>query len=132
MARKRGMPTTIATTPIAVSRTNAKGVMAPRQTIGLWVLSLVLLWQPLQQLAMLAWKDENSSHIVLIPLVSAVLIYLRRKHIFRQSSQCPSIGLPLLLMGLVFWGLFQLQLFAQSRLAMAAVSVFLVWNGIFL
>ena len=61
-------------------------------------IAVVLFQQPLSSLASLSFKDERSSHVLLIPLISAFLIYLERKRIFRDPHYCPSIGVPLLLL----------------------------------
>ena len=42
---------------------------------GWTVLSLLLFAKPLLQLAQVAWHDETTSHILLIPFISAWLLY---------------------------------------------------------
>jgi exosortase len=68
-----------------------------------WLLSLILFRQPLRSLASLSFHDEIASHIPLIPLISAFLIYLGRKRVFRTPSYCPAIGVPLLLLAIGLW-----------------------------
>src|ERR1700722_5657172 len=63
----------------------------------LWLLSLFLFRGTLTSLASLSFHDELASHILLIPVISAFLIYLERKRIFRTPRYCPLIGVPMLL-----------------------------------
>ncbi len=47
---------------------------------GVWVLlCLVLYFRPIMRLAQLAWNDDTASHILLIPFISAWLLYTERK-----------------------------------------------------
>jgi len=101
----------------------------------LWFLSLVLFQQPLRSLASLSFHDENSSHILLIPLISACLIYLQRKWVFRAPSYCPSVGIPLLLLAAVIWYSLKTPLSSLNntdRLSVAASLIVLVWLAAFI
>src|ERR1017187_1595556 len=60
-----------------------------------WLLSAVLFRQPLRNLVNVSFHDERSSHILLIPFISAFLIFLHRKRVFRASRYFPSVGIPL-------------------------------------
>src|SRR5581483_2390769 len=75
---------------------------AHKSAASLWLVSLVLFWRPLRDLASLSLRDENYSHILLIPLISASLIYLRRIRVFAMPRYCPSIGIPLLVLAAIF------------------------------
>src|SRR3954447_14555950 len=44
--------------------------------IAFWLLTLVVFRQPLASLASLSFHDERSSHVLLIPLISAILVFL--------------------------------------------------------
>lgn len=47
--------------------------------IGWVLLSLILYFRPTFELFQLAWHDDTASHILLIPLISAWLLYTERK-----------------------------------------------------
>jgi exosortase len=107
--------------------------------IILWLLSLLLFRRTLSTLASLSFHDELASHILLIPLISAFLIYLERKRIFRTHRYCPSIGAPILLLAVVVW--YSLNALMSSlngtdhdtnRLSAAAISIVLAWIGVFI
>jgi exosortase len=100
----------------------------------LWLLSLLLFWRTLSSLATLSLHDELASHVLLIPLISAFLIYLERKRIFLTPRYCPSIGVPGLLLAGILW--FSLQtplssLHSTDRLAVAATLIVLAWISMF-
>ena len=100
----------------------------------LWLLSLALFWQPLRNLANLALHDENASHVLLIPFISACLIYLRRNHIFQTLRFCPSIGIPLISIIAILWLILRSSLASMNntnRLSMTASLVVLSWLGTF-
>lgn len=93
-------------------------------------LSLVLFRGPLSSLASLSFHDERSSHILLIPLISAFLIFLQRKRIFRATRYCPLIGAPLLLVVAVLWYSLKTPLSRLNNtdyLSVVAFLWFLVW-----
>jgi exosortase len=98
--------------------------------IVFWLLSLILFWQPLRSLASLSWRDELANHILLIPLISAFLIYLERDRVFRAPRYCPSLGVPLLLIAAVFWYSLKTPLSHLSdtdRLSVVAALIVLTW-----
>ena len=102
--------------------------------ITLWLLSLALFRQPLSSLVTLSFNDERASHILLIPLISAVLIVLERKRIFRSLRYCPQLGLPLLLLPITFWYSFTPHLSslnATDGLSVVASLIVLTWIGVF-
>jgi exosortase len=103
--------------------------------ISLWLLSLWLFRGTLSSLASLSFHDELASHILLIPLISAILIYLERKRLFRTPRYCPSIGVPMLLLAVILW--FSLKtplssLHNTDRLSVAATLIVLAWIAIFI
>jgi exosortase len=71
----------------------------------LLALSLVVFWAPLTSLARLASNDDRYSYVALIPLISAVLVYLSRQKIFLVSRPCPTVGIPLLVVGITLYGI---------------------------
>jgi exosortase len=85
-------------------------------------------------LASLSFHDELASHILLIPVISALLIYLERKRIFRTPRYCPSIGLPMLLLALILWYSLKAplsSLSATDRLSVATPLIVLAWIAVF-
>jgi exosortase len=101
----------------------------------LWLMSLVLFRRTLSSLVSLSFHDELASHILLIPVISAFLIYLERKRIFRTPRYCPSIGVPILVLAVILWCTLNSLLFALSntdRLSAAASLIVLAWIAIFI
>jgi exosortase len=108
---------------------------AHASALAFWLVSLILFRQPLSTLASLSFHDENSSHILLIPLISALLIFLKRKRVFRAPRNCPSVGVPLLLIAAALWyGLKNPHTHLQDpdRLSLMASLLVLVWIGTFI
>jgi hypothetical protein len=67
----------------------------------LWLASLLtaslgVFRMPLYGLATMAFNDEHYSHIVLIPVISACLVYAKQKDICQKPWFCLGTGLPLL------------------------------------
>jgi exosortase len=83
----------------------------------------------LSNLASLAFHDERSSHIPLIPPISAFFLYLQRKRIFSTFRYSPSIGVPLLLVAGVLWflGTRLSHLNNTDLLSVIAAVIVLVW-----
>ncbi len=112
------------------SGTRARHISA----ISFWLLSLALFWSQFCALATLSLHDEYSSHILLIPLISASVVYLQRKRIFHAPRYAPRIGLPLLLAAAALW--FGLQpilsfLSQTDQLSVLASLIVLVWIAAF-
>jgi exosortase len=52
---------------------------------GLWLaLSLVFFWKPCVALFRFSLANDNASHVILIPFISAWLIYIKQNQIFRR------------------------------------------------
>jgi exosortase len=101
----------------------------------LWILSLLLFRRTLSSLASLSFHDELASHILLIPVISAFLIYIERKRIFRTSRYCPWIGVPILLLAVILWYSHKALLPSLSdadRLSVAASLIVLAWIAMFI
>ena len=103
--------------------------------LGLWLLSLVLFRQSLISLAKLSFQDERSSHVLLIPLISACFLFLQRQSVFQSPRWCPSIGVAVLFIAAVCWYISKTPLSSLNdtdRLAGAASLIVLVWIGAFI
>jgi exosortase len=73
---------------------------------GLWLaLSIAIFWGPCTALIRYSLSNDNASHIVLIPLISAWLLYFEQKRIFAKiSHDYTSAGILVAFsMGAVFW-----------------------------
>src|SRR6185295_17543510 len=71
----------------------------------------------------------------LIPLISFLLIFLRRKRIFSVVSYCPAVGLPLFILGFTLWYALQnviLALPPLDSLSAIASIVVLAWIAVFI
>lgn len=68
---------------------NAEVRIGPRLFLfcGLWlILSIAIFWKSCVALVRFSLVNDNASHVVLIPFISAWLIYFERKRIFRPVS----------------------------------------------
>jgi exosortase len=95
-------------------------------------LTLAAFWAPLNALVRLAFQDEQYSHILLIPPVSAALLILERRRIFSHVETRWGIGLGLLFAGAVFYwvGLRHAASASQNdRLGITIFSMVVVWVG---
>ena len=64
------------------------------------ILCIVVFRVPLSTLVSLSFQQVHYSHIILIPLVSAYLIYLDRKKVFANTQYSVGLGTALLLVAL--------------------------------
>ena len=94
------------------------------------LLSLIPFATHLEELARLSLNDARYSHIALIPLISAFLLYLNRKRVFAAPQYCLSKGLPLLAIGLALYWLGSTRLSnlsSSDRLSVEILSSILLW-----
>jgi len=90
---------------------------------------------PLRGLVSLALHDDRYSHILLVPFISACIIWLQKDRILRSSQYCPRIGIPLLLAGMILGGgvtarsLFPDQ---NANLALMVFAIVVTWTALFL
>lgn len=97
-----------------------------------WIVSLVPFWTSLSALARLSLQDDKYSHVLLIPLMVASLVYLQRKRIFSGVQFCVFKGAPLLIVGIVLFCLAQTRLFtlnSNDHLSVVTLAIILVWIG---
>jgi exosortase len=86
-------------------------------------------------MASLSVQDERASHILLIPCISAFLVFLHRKRIFRATHYSPFIGLPLLIIAAVLgYGLKTRisHLNNTDHLSVLATLMVMVWIAAFI
>jgi exosortase len=65
--------------------------------LALWLLTIGTFWSPLRECLSLALTDNRYSHLVVIPFISACLMYGNRRDIFRATAHDLRIGIPLVL-----------------------------------
>jgi exosortase len=54
---------------------------------GLWILAcLAIFWAPATGLLRYSMGNDNASHIVLVPVITAWLVYLEKKRIFKTTN----------------------------------------------
>jgi exosortase len=92
-----------------------------------WVLTLILFWAPLTTLTTLSVGDDRYTHIVLIPFLSAGLIYLDRQRIFGASGYSLRVGIPLVALGVSLY--FLTAASQQYRLPLSILGVIVTWGG---
>ncbi len=98
---------------------------------GLWIASsLLIFWHPLVELVHFAIVSEIASHVVLIPFLSAWVLYCERKQIIPISSyDFPAACAPLLLT--IFLAVWEVWAPANwsfvSKLTVYTLALVLVW-----
>ncbi len=103
-----------------------------RQFLALGFVSLVLLSRPLYLLGTLAYADDRYTHTLVVPLVSASLVWLNRSRIFVESRYSYWGGLPILLAGIALWGAVEGHLSASGdvNLSLGVLAMIIVWTGV--
>ena len=102
---------------------------------GLVVLSILVFWKALHELVVFSLSQESSSHILLIPLVSAYLLYSERSRIFRLVQPSPYAGSAVVLAAVAIY-VFAVSWLAARKpdefLSAAALAIVAMWLGGFL
>ena len=96
------------------------------------ILSLLAFGGSLGGLVRLAAQDDRYSHVLLIPVITVSLVYLRRRRIFACPRFCPSKSAPLLVIGIALYYLAQSQLAAlnsNDHLSVVVLAMVLVWTA---
>jgi len=95
-------------------------------------LSLLLFWSPLRRLADFTMAHEQYSHIVLIPFVTAYLLYQGRKKVFAEVEYHPRSGVALLIAAIAIYALHRFlghSLSKNDSLSLLMAALVLVWLG---
>jgi exosortase len=99
------------------------------------VATVALFWRTLRELAALALSADSYSYILLIPVISAFVLYLERRKVFAGIGTYRSPVIAALLAGAVaICGLFALNVVtppADYLLSIGVVSILLVWAAAF-
>jgi exosortase len=102
--------------------------------MSLWIASLAVFFPAIAQVTRLAWDDERYSHILLIPVISLLLIYIRRTEIFYRTRPAPRAGVSLLVLGSCFYGMAPLAgswSDEGTKLLVTVIALVTVWVGAF-
>ncbi len=104
----------------------------PRIAVALlfWLISLILFWAPLTTLAALSLGDDRYTHLILIPFLSAGVIYVDRQRIFGAPANSLRVGLPLVALGISLYFLTELPaLSGPYRLPVLILGLVVIWWG---
>ena len=103
--------------------------------LGLSIFSFALFRLPLTSLLRVSFSDDRYTLVLVIPLISVCLVYFGRKSIFVEPRYCLSWGVPLFLLGVMFFWIMQRSVsFADQNdyLSFAVFSLAAVWVAGFL
>jgi len=101
---------------------------------ALTTLAVGMVYTPLRDLLTTATRTEYYSHILLIPLVSGFFLYTGRKAIFANLKYSYTIGIPLLIIGVLIYvlGWYERhQLNQNDYSSLMTSSVIIFWMGAF-
>ena len=116
--------------------TNNRLVTKAHLAFGMFLfLSTILCWRTLGALIAYSLHHESASHIILIPLVSAYLLFTERRMIFTSVRPSVAVGMAMIIIGATFYwtvnrGVLLLQ--QDESLSAATLAIVLVWTGGFL
>jgi exosortase len=98
------------------------------------VVSSLAFYKTLNALVTYSQHNDSSSHIVLIPLISLLLLYVERQNTFSMSRTSIASGIGLALSGIILYWLANQGLLRGGNwhLSLETLSVILVWAGGFL
>jgi exosortase len=121
---------------IKVTLTRESGFLPPGKLLCIYVASMlgsvVIFWSLLHRLLEFAGNSEFS-YIPLIPAISAFLIWMRRRPIFRQSKLSPAAGAVILAVGILLSSLESLLpgTIVSDRLWLPTLGIVTIWCGLF-
>jgi len=100
------------------------------------LITLFMIYPPLQNLFSSRSNNEYYSHIFLIPFVSAYLIYLKRKSILSSATYSIKAGVAVMISGFIFYGIgsspTMVMLNQNDRSSLLIFSALLFWIGSFI
>jgi exosortase len=102
---------------------------------GFVAISIVLFWKTIAALVYYSLHQDSSSHVVLIPFISAYLLATERKRIFVKNQRAIGLGIVVVLAGVVlYWAPGQFYSAATHEnlaLSVATFSLVVIWIGFF-
>ena len=99
---------------------------------------IIILSQPLRNLFAYSWNPDNvaASHILLIPFITAALIFWNRRAIFQTVSYAKVPGMIVILIGAGLWAganfVWNHDLQYTNQLSMLTTSLVVMWIGGFI
>jgi len=100
---------------------------------ALVIVSTIVFWRTLSAWFAYSLHNESGSHIVLIPLVSAFLIFRGRQRIFSSVRPSMIAGIGVMLLGIALrWTATRSPIQRDESLSAAALAILLIWVGGFL
>ena len=99
------------------------------------ILFLAIFYSPLKQLAGLSFESELYSHFLLIPVVSLFFLWVNRKALFERVSYSFKAGFPIVLAGILIFGIVEsnyFQLNQNDYLSLMMFAMLACILGIFL
>jgi exosortase len=99
------------------------------------ILSLLLFGRYLHAFLTLSLRDARYSHVILIPIMSAVLIYLNRRRVFTRPQYCLTKSLLFLAVGVALYYVVQTRLStlnSNDQLSIVVLAFILVWMAGFM
>lgn len=102
---------------------------------GLILVSAIVFWKTLDAWFAYSVHYESASHIILIPLLSAYLLFKGRRRIFTSVRPSINVGISVILIGVAFHWVATRSALSWSRddsLSLATLAIVLIWVGGFL
>jgi exosortase len=99
------------------------------------VISILMFYVPLRELISSSLRSDYYDHIILIPFVSAFLIFLKRKEIFSNMEYSYRIGIPIIIVGLALYhagGNFEIHLNQNDYSSIMTLSALIFIIGAFI
>ena len=93
-------------------------------------LTLALFSAPLTTLIKFSFQQEEYSHVILIPMLSASLLLLERKRMFSRTETQWAVALPLLVTGVLVYSFgqrYSASLSQNDHLSIATLGVVVIW-----
>lgn len=97
----------------------------------LCVLAILTFWAALKAVSALALQDERYTYILAVPVISSAFLYLDKERIFHNSSYCPALGVPLMLLGLLIFGMSRMRQSLSGSVTAPSAGMVLVVIGAF-
>jgi len=97
-----------------------------------WLASSIVFWKEPGALCAYAFHHESCSHIILVPLLSAYLLFTERKRIFSAVRQSTAAGIGVILAGATLYWMADRSAFSwrgNESLVAATVAIVLIWVG---
>jgi exosortase len=113
--------------------TESRPIGQSHRIFGVFCLvSSIVLWKTLAVLCVYSLDHESCSHIVLIPLVSAYLLFMERKRIFSSVRPALASGAVPILFGTALYWLAEgnaITWRGNESLSVATLAIVLIWVG---